>query len=607
MKRIKRQKNNIIENYSGNKKQKLQNQNNNTNKSIFENLPNEIIYEIFDYLSIYHVYHGFFNLNQRFDNFFINSNFPIQIDISSISKSNFEQYHKDIILPNKHRINYLRVSNVFTVDIIFSPPRLISKFLQLETLVFDNINARYLNNILHHLIILPQLHSLTIHLIDYIQNSTHFYLQLFRLSKLKYCKIQFESNDDKQLLPRCTNEFSSIEYFVIKNCFQFQLLNNFLSYLPRLCHLSIDYLNGINDFKDIELYPLSLEHLKYVSLELDIVYFNRFEQLIKNFFYHVEILRFTSKYDSRYLDAEIWENLIVSYMPYLRIFDINHDGSIQHNLSRYHNWIDQFNSTFWNEKQWFFTHQHDWQDTIGSGIFYSTNPYRRKDYKFFWELDKKFCSDYQQTNFSSVEHIHVSGLVASNTSANYFPNATQLTIKHDLETFPHSISTILNRIVPLVQLTKLIFIDSYDIPFEQLIELLYFTPNLHTLKYGVIVFNEMNSKLIQQNETFQYVSMTNKIKNFEIHEICTLEEIVMIVNLFPQLEYLKTEMMRKDIELIIRFLFSKNNHQTHYLYYLCILEIPKIYLKKLNMLIKSENLLDDYSIKFINRDLYLWW
>ncbi|CAF1516079.1 unnamed protein product, partial [Rotaria sordida] len=72
-------------------------------------------------------------------------------------------------------------------------------------------------------------------------------------------------------------------------------------------------------------------------------------------------------------------------------------------------------------------------------------------------------------------------------------------------------------------------------------------------------------------------------------------------------EYLKTEMMRKDIELIIRFLFSENNHQTHYLYYLCILEIPKIYLKKLNMLIKSENLLDHYSIKFINRDLYLWW
>ncbi|CAF3960234.1 unnamed protein product, partial [Rotaria sp. Silwood1] len=180
--------------------------------SLFENLSNEVIYEIFDYLGIYHVYHGFFNLNQRFNNFFINSNLRIQIDISSMSKSNFEQYYKDIILPNKHRMNYLCLSNAFTVDIIFSPPRLISKFLQLEALVLDNIDTRYLNNILHHLIILPQLHSLTNNLIDFIQNSTLFYLQLFRVPKLKYCKIQFESNDDQQLLPRCTDEFSSIEY-----------------------------------------------------------------------------------------------------------------------------------------------------------------------------------------------------------------------------------------------------------------------------------------------------------------------------------------------------------------------------------------------------------
>ncbi|CAF1134906.1 unnamed protein product [Rotaria sordida] len=607
MERIKRQKTDIIENYyNENKKQKLQDQNNNKNKLLFENLSNEIIYEIFDYLGIYYAYHRFFNLNQRFNNFFINSNLHIQIDISSMSKLNFEQYYKDIILPNKHRINYLRLSNVFTVDIIFSPPRLISKFFQLETLVFDNINTRYLNNILHHLIILPELHSLTINLTDYIQNSTLFYLQLFHLPKLKYCKIQFESKDEQQLLPRCINEFSSIEYFIIKNCFQFQLLNNFLSYLPRICHLSIDYLNGI-DFKDIELYPLPLKYLKYVSLELDLVYFNRFEQLIKNFFYHIEILRFTSKYDSRYLNAEIWEKLIISYMPYLRVFDVNHDGSIQHNLSRYHNWIDQFNSSFWTKKQWFFTHQHDWQDTIGSGIFYSTNPYRRKDYTFIWELNKKFCSDYKQTNFSSVKHVRVSNLVESNTSTNYFPNATQLTIKHDLETLPHSISIILNRIVPLAKLTKLIFIYSYDFPFEQSIELLGFTPNLHTLKYDVIIFNETNSKLIQQNNIFQYVSKINKIKNLEIHQSSTLEEIKMIVNLFPQLEYFKTKMIRKEIELIIRFLLSKNNHQIYHLYYLCILEIPKIYLKKLNMLIKLENLLDDYSIKLINRDLYLWW
>ncbi len=162
---------------------------------------------------------------------------------------------------------------------------------------------------------------------------------------------------------------------MINNSFQFQSFNNLLSYLPQLRYLSIDCLNGV-DFTDIEFYPIALKHLKYVSLELNCVYFDRFEKLIKNFFYYVEVLRFTSKYDSRYLHADKWEELITCYMPNLRVFDINHDGSVQHDLERYHNWINEFTSSFWISKQWFFTHQHDFQDTMGSGIFYSTKPYR---------------------------------------------------------------------------------------------------------------------------------------------------------------------------------------------------------------------------------------
>jgi hypothetical protein len=126
----------------------------------------------------------------------------------------------------------------------------------------------------------------------------------------------------------------------------------------------------------MEFYPIVLKNFKYISLELDLVPFNQLEKLIKNFFYYVEVLRLTTKVDSTYLDAKKWEQLIVSYMPNLRIFDINHEGSQQINQVTYHDLINQFNSSFYIEKKWFFTHQHYWQETIKSGIFYSTNPYR---------------------------------------------------------------------------------------------------------------------------------------------------------------------------------------------------------------------------------------
>jgi hypothetical protein len=66
-------------------------------------------------------------------------------------------------------------------------------------------------------------------------------------------------------------------------------------------------------------------------------------------------------------------------------------------------------------------------------------------------------------------------------------------------------------------------------------------------------------------------------------------------------------MKKEEIHEIVRFLLSKTTTQTQHLFFLCISEIPKRCLKELNMLIKLENLLDDYFIKFVNRDLYLWW
>ncbi|CAF1118397.1 unnamed protein product [Rotaria sordida] len=374
MERTKRQLDDIVHDFNNNKKQKLLVT---TNKSYFENLANETIYEIFEYLDVYDVYHGFFYLNNRFKNLLINFNIPFQINLSTISKSDFELYNKNVIKPNKYRINILRLSNPFTVDIIFSPPRIICDFIQLEKLIFDNMNSKYLNNILKHLIHLPKLHSLILSPIDYIQDPSILFLHIFRLSKLKYCKLTYRIKDKEKALPIDFHgcKHSSIEYLMINSYFRYESFNGLFNYLPKLRHLTINNVVG-SDNSQIEYYPIVLKDLKYVSFKLNSIHFYQFEELVKNFFNHIEILQISTFNAHTYSHGRQWEELILSSMPNLRIFDLKNDYSgIMQNFF-YICSSGQFASKFWTEKQWFFAHQHDSHDKSYNGIFYSTNPYR---------------------------------------------------------------------------------------------------------------------------------------------------------------------------------------------------------------------------------------
>ncbi|CAF3932424.1 unnamed protein product [Rotaria sp. Silwood1] len=313
---------------------------------------------------------------------------------------------------------------------------------------------------------------------------------------------------------------------------------------------------------------IKLKYLTYVFLKLDyFIGFDDFENIIKKFFYHIETLRLTIKGDEQYLNACRWEKLICSYMPYLYDFDISYDGS----------------SSFWLQKQWFFTHRHYSKECEG-GIFYSTNQYR-KDYTFYWTFENQTCPQIQETSLNSVKHLQICCEQATNNSVYYFPNVTQLTIEHHFKTFNNSISKTLNHLLPLKQLTKLI-IKSFNFPFLDVMKILRCTSNLNTLRLNSFSLNEVHIKSIQESKIFQYVSNTNQIKNFDIRTECSLNKIKFITNLFPKLQYLKTGMNRKEIGQIIRFLLTKSNDNIQNLFFLCISNTPKICLKEINILIK---------------------
>ncbi|CAF1341864.1 unnamed protein product [Rotaria sordida] len=231
---------------------------------------------------------------------------------------------------------------------------------------------------------------------------------------------------------------------------------------------------------------------------------------------------------------------------------------------------------------------------------------KSKDYKFYWQSDRQPCPYLRKTNFKTVKHVLIDSKRVTNNQGNYFPNTTQLTITNNFETLDDLFPIILNRIIPVKNLTKIV-IESFSFPLEQIINLIRFTPNLHTLKFYLIFLKKIKTNIIEQSQIFQYISKTNKIKYLDLHDDCSLERIQLIMKLFPKLESMKIGMKKKETNEIARFILSNNNIQTGPLTFLCMSQVPRRCLKEINILIKSENLVNDYCIKYFDRDLYLWW
>jgi hypothetical protein len=215
-------------------------------------------------------------------------------------------------------------------------------------------------------------------------------------------------------------------------------------------------------------------------------------------------------------------------------------------------------------------------------------------------------SNILQTNVDSVRHVCIDKSNAMKQFGGHFTNANELTLWKKFDVPRDSIVIDLNRIIPLRQLTKLT-LACHRLPFKQVIELLHFTPNIHTLELDSILLYRTDSVSIQQNDIFQLVSNTNIVTTLTINNEVTLEKIQLLVKLFPRLEYLTINLYKEDLESIVRFLSSKSNNNTRYLSSLCISKQRLDLIKNLRLLLESEKLFNDYILKSIDRKLYLWW
>ena len=188
----------------------------------------------------------------------------------------------------------------------------------------------------------------------------------------------------------------------------------------------------------------------------------------------------------------------------------------------------------------------------------------------------------------------------------YFSKVTKVTLADTFNIPCHLLATSLNRIIHLRQLSKLT-INSLNIPFDEVVELLHFTPNIHTLELDSISIPGTDSLSIQQNEKFRLISNINTVTNMTIGKESALEQVQLLDALFPRLEHLTINLYKEDLESIVRFLLSASTNNTCHLSMLCILSQVTDSMESLRNLIESEQILQNFTLKTFRDKLCLWW
>lgn len=189
----------------------------------------------------------------------------------------------------------------------------------------------------------------------------------------------------------------------------------------------------------------------------------------------------------------------------------------------------------------------------------------------------------------------------------YFPNATELTlgrfVYNDWKLLVHDE---FHRLFRTEQLTKLT-INYEQTTFREVIKILLDTPNVHTLTVACpqLVGKDLTS--LQQSEAYRLISKQNKIRNITFTKDYTLRMIQMLIDLFPQLQHLTLGISRKSLEGTVRFLLSKYNKTPCHVSSLCILRVNGTWVRKVKFVVESKKRVGDYSLKVVDKRLYLWW
>lgn len=228
------------------KRQKTSHKVDNQPYTQFENLSNDIVLEIVDYLDEKDVQRAFHSLNQRFSELIDHySGRSVSLSFLRTDSSKIEQYCHELILPNKNRIRSLKFKWVGRVRTVLSQCALNESFAHLESISLYESDLRDSVTLLHTLPLLPRLKALQIKSdLSVLRNNDlgDIYSIALRCFHLTFLAVENSSRTtDARSFERLniSTEQSNIEVLKCLHSVQLQQCQSLLEKTPKLRCLQV--------------------------------------------------------------------------------------------------------------------------------------------------------------------------------------------------------------------------------------------------------------------------------------------------------------------------------------------------------------------------------
>ena len=228
-----------------------------------------------------------------------------------------------------------------------------------------------------------------------------------------------------------------------------------------------------------------------------------------------------------------------------------------------------------------------------------SNYFRRNHYN----LNNNCCRETHPTpernrHFPLVTQLRINGDISTHQRNSIdFPKVTKLMLRDYSNESLYSISMILDRLIPLKQLL-IVELSCSQICISQLMDLLYFSPNIQVLELSSVSLAKISLSQIRSSQTFQTILKINRINRVTLTNESTLDSIELFYQLCPRLQRLNIDVKEYN-DPNIRIAFGQLV-ASHHVPLLCLSQADPIW-----QTILRRDLPSNDCMKLIGSNLYL--